>query len=98
MENRDRSTPTTPTGRTGGEEAQREEFLEALEEVEASTPLIEPSEDEKRNGWDAESLTAYMQEQQASQSLRADPHSAMRRQAKRPKVQNSKYRPLRWRG
>lgn len=84
--------------RVDREAAQREEFLEALDAAEASTPLVEPSEDEARNGWTAATLTAYLTEQQAAQSLRVDPHSAMNRQARRPAVANNRYRPLRWRG
>ena len=81
-----------------GEEAQRAEFRQALDAAETATPMIEPSEGEARNGWTAESLTAYVQEQQASASLRIDPASAMNRQARRPQRQNRRYRPLRWRG
>jgi hypothetical protein len=87
-----------PEGPLRGEAAQREEFLEALETAEAATPLVQPTADEARNGWDAASLTAYLAEQQASASLRVDPRSTMNRQARRPKRQNDRYRPLRWRG
>lgn len=80
------------------DEGAAKEFKGALDAAETATPLIEPSEGEARNGWDAESLTAYVQEQQASASLRIDPGSAMNRQARRPQRQNRKYRPLRWRG
>lgn len=81
-----------------GEAAQRAEFLDALDVAEASTPLIQPTPGEARNGWTAESLTAYVQEQQASATLRVDPSSSMRQQGRRPQRQNRQYRPLRWRG
>lgn len=105
--------PIERTRRTGGadrteaaadrrserEEAQRREFRSALRESEeANVDLVQPTADEARNGWTAETLTAYLQEQQASASLRADMGSAMRRQGRRPQRQNRDYRPLRWRG
>jgi hypothetical protein len=80
------------------EEAVRKEFQGALKAAEAATPLVEPTPDEARNGWDAESLSSYLAEQQASQSLRVDPHSMMNRQARRPTRANNRYRPQRWRG
>lgn len=78
--------------------AQRREFQGALKAAEAATPLIEPSADEIKNGWTAESLSSYVAEQRASQELRVDPASAMNRQGRRPRRANSRYRPLRWRG
>jgi len=35
--------------------------------------LIEPTEEERRNGWDAESLTAYVAERRAVQDTRIGP-------------------------
>lgn len=75
------------------EERKEKEFRNAFKDIEVQR--IEPTEEEKRNGWDAESLTAYVHDQTAAQSLRADPHSLQRRV--RPTRQNSKYSPLRWR-
>ncbi|MDJ0896926.1 MAG: hypothetical protein QNJ92_17410 [Alphaproteobacteria bacterium] len=79
------------------EDKQRDEFRKAYQHVKADTPLIEPTEDEKRNGWTAETLTEYLREQKAAQALRMDPHSLSRRMARRPDMQNHRYSPLRWR-
>lgn len=61
-------------------EKEEREFKRALKGVEAEQALIEPSQDELRNGWTAETLTSYIAEQSAAQSLRINPGSAMRRQ------------------
>lgn len=71
------------------ERRQRDAFNRALEANDR--PLIEPSEDEKRNGWTATSLTQYVIEQDAAASLRLDP--AMRQT--RPRRCNSRYNPFR---
>lgn len=63
-----------------------------------SGPLIEPSDEEKRNGWTAETLTAYLNQQHAAQGVRVDIHSDERRQGRRPVMANNRYNPLRWRG
>lgn len=60
-------------------------------------PLIEPTEEEKRNGWTAETLTNYLAERRAGQSLKADPNSLHRKAGNRPSVQNTTYSPHRWR-
>ena len=77
------------------EKQQRQEFKQAFKQAE--TPLIEPNEEEKRNGWTAETLTAYVQEQTAARELKVDPMSAMNRAGRRPTRANSKYNPHRWR-
>lgn len=59
--------------------------------------LIEPTDDEKRNGWTAKSLTKYLTERMAGQTLAVDVNSLHRRVARRPNEQNHKYRPTRWR-
>ncbi len=59
---------------------------------------VEPSADEARNGWTAETLTTYLAEQTAAQAERIDPASVARKRARRPTRANSGYRPLRWRG
>lgn len=58
--------------------------------------VIEPTDEEKRNGWDAKALNKYLADREASQSAALDPDSISRR--KRPNEQNHRYRPLRWRG
>jgi hypothetical protein len=75
---------------------QRTEFKKALKATEGR-PLIEPSADEARNGWTAETLTAYVAEQDAAASLRTDPVSAQNRAARRPTKALSRYSPFRWR-
>ena len=61
-------------------------------------PLVEPTEDERRNGWTAEALTNYLAERTAGQALKLDPHSLHNRMDRRPRAANSRYSPLRWRG
>ncbi len=63
-----------------------------------SKKLIEPSPDEARNGWTAETLTTYLADQTAAQAERIDPVSVARKRARRPTRASSGYRPLRWRG
>ena len=58
---------------------------------------IEPTEEEKKNGWTAESLTLYLAERKAAQSLGIDVNSFYRKSLQRPMTQNHKYNPLRWR-
>jgi len=57
-------------------------------------PEIEPTDDERRNGWTAETLAEYLASRQAA--LDVDPNSPQRRH--RPEVQNHAYNPHRWRG
>lgn len=57
--------------------------------------LVEPTRLEKRNGWTAETLTAYLNERAASQLNAADIHG---RPPRRPDESNHRYRPHRWRG
>jgi hypothetical protein len=76
---------------------ERRQFQSALEAAEKFTELVQPTAEEARNGWTAETLTAYLAEQKAAQSLRLDPSSTLRRKAP-PARANSKYRPLKWRG
>ena len=60
--------------------------------------LVEPTDDEKKNGWTAETLTRYLIERRAGQSLDTDPNSLQRKMGRRPIEQDHKYNPLRWRG
>jgi len=64
-------------------------------EQTADTILIEPSDSEKANGWTKETLTKYLMERNAMQSLKIDVHNPMRQV--RPSIQNHKYSPHRWR-
>lgn len=59
--------------------------------------LIQPSADEIKNGWTAETLTAYLQERdQANKNvIEFQPGT---RELRRPRQQNSRYRVTRWRG
>ena len=80
-------------------ERERQEFKKALAATEAKQPaLVQPNDEEARNGWNPETLTAYLNEQSASASLRVDPHSTFNRRARRPTKANNRYRPQRWRG
>jgi hypothetical protein len=75
-----------------------DELDEAFEAADANQELVEPTEDERRNGWTAETLSQYLAEQRAGQSLRIDPHSLQNRVAARSSEQNHRYNPHRWRG
>lgn len=56
-------------------------------------PLIEPTPEEARNGWTAESLTAYVREREKAQLTNALPDKQPR-----PTQANSRYNPMRcWR-
>jgi len=74
-----------------------DELDEVREDVDAKQHLIEPNAEELRNGWTAETLTAYVAQRTAGAELKNDPHSLHRKQARRPTRQTG-YNPLRWRG
>jgi len=85
------------TGHTGFMDKPLYERLDS--EVEFATrklEIVEPTDEEKRNGWTAESLTKYLSERQAGQSLSVDVNSLHRRVARRPDMQ-TRYNPKRWR-
>lgn len=65
---------------------------DARQNAQKQIDLIEPSPDEIQNGWTAESLTAYIREQSAAQSLRIDPASQLRYTP--PRIANNRYRPI----
>lgn len=74
------------------------EELDAVQkEALAKQELVEPTDEERKNGWTTETLTAYLTERLAGQSLTIDVHSIQRRMGRRPNEQNHQYRPLRWR-
>lgn len=58
---------------------------------------IEPTDEEKKNGWTTKTLTKYLADRMAGQSLSVDVNSLHRRKARRPNSQNHKYSPHRWR-
>lgn len=74
-----------------------EELETARREAIAQQQIVEPTEEEKRNGWTAKALTAYLTDRLAAQSLSLDVSSLHRRLARRPNEANHHYRPLRWR-
>lgn len=74
-----------------------EEVSEAQREALKNKQIIEPTEEERKNGWTAQTLTAYLSERQAGQSLAIDVNSLYRKIDRRPREQNHQYRPLRWR-
>ena len=73
------------------------ELDSARRQALARQEMIEPTRDEKRNGWTKESLTKYLAERHAGQTLAVDVNSLHRRVARRPNVQSHRYRPHRWR-
>lgn len=77
----------------------RDELSQDLEDVKRNTKrvVVEPTEAEKRNGWTRETLSDYLSEREAGQSLVIDVNSLHRKVARRSNLQNHKYSPLRWR-
>ena len=74
-----------------------QELDSARREALAQQKTIEPTEEEKKNGWTAKTLTAYLAERMAAQSLNVSIDSLHRRNARRPQEANHRYRPHRWR-
>lgn len=74
-----------------------EELDLARREALIKQEQIEPTKDELKNGWTKETLTKYLAEQVAGQSLSIDINSLHRKTARRTNIQNHKYNPLRWR-
>ena len=74
-----------------------QELEAARRESLAKQEPIEPTEEEKRNGWTTRTLTAYLAERFAAQSLAVDADSLHRRNSNRPNESNHKYNPRRWR-
>jgi len=74
-----------------------EEMDLARREALNKNEIIQPNEEEKRNGWTAETLTKYLQERHAAQSVMVNIKSLNRQAARRKDVQNHKYKPRRWR-
>lgn len=58
---------------------------------------IEPTEDEKKNGWDKQSLSAYVAERERA-NAGVIMFDSEYRSRPRPKWANNIYSPLRWRG
>lgn len=56
-------------------------------------PPVEPTEEEKRNGWTIETLTEYRRQAFSDEQRRINP--AFR--ARRPMRANSRYNPFKWR-
>ncbi len=54
--------------------------------------LVEPTEDERRNGWTTETLTIYLAERERAQS-----EAFFNPPKRRPRRANSRYSPFRWR-
>ena len=81
---------------TGLDDKLENEFKRTFREVERETPEVEPTEEERANGWTKESLTEYVREQETAAALRIDPHSVARQLARRPAMQ-PRHNPLKWR-
>lgn len=71
--------------------------LDQAQAKAAQRDPVEPTEDEKRNGWTTETLNIYLAERHAGQDLAIDVNSLHRRLARRPTEQNHRYNPKRWR-
>jgi hypothetical protein len=75
-----------------------EELDQAQRSVSRAAETYTASDEEKRNGWTDETLTAYINSRKAGQSLTTDPDSLQRRLARRPVESNHRYSPHKWRG
>lgn len=76
----------------------KEELSEELEDAKRNIRVVvEPTPDELRNGWTQETLSQYLSEREAVQSLAVDVNSLSRKVARRSNEQNHRYNPLRWR-
>ncbi len=75
-----------------------DEFSNVFDTAKRQQDLVQPTPDEAANGWTAETLTEYLAECVAGQTLAIDPHSLHSRAARRPRWANSAYSPMRWRG
>ena len=73
----------------------QEELEDAQRESLENHPIIEPTPEEVKNGWDSKSLTKYLAERNAGQSINIDINSLHRQVI--PNEQNHKYRVKRWR-
>ena len=65
------------------------------EHIPEPVELIEPTEEEAANSWDAESLTAYLAERALAQSKLS--LSMFDRKPPRPRWANHRYSPFHWR-
>ena len=74
-----------------------EELEAARREAINQQQPIEPTDEEKKNGWTAKTLTAYLTDRIAAQSLNVNVNSLHRQVARRPQETNHHYRPHRWR-
>ena len=74
-----------------------QELTAARREALANARPVEPTDEERRNGWSTETLTAYLAERFAAQCLTVDVTSLQRNRMRRKNEQNHHYRPLRWR-
>lgn len=77
----------------GRYEKEQEEYDEALNNVQRES--VEPTEEEIRNGWTSETLSEYLTERKASQSVSMDWGSLNRKVL--PDRQNHKYNVKHWR-
>jgi hypothetical protein len=59
---------------------------------EPATHSVILTDTERRNGWTAESLAAYLEERE-----RAQADAVLRRPPAKPSTVNGRYNPLRWR-
>ncbi len=58
--------------------------------------IIEPTADERRNGWTATTLSAYLAGADSRRGAILDVTSPARAAGRRPNEQNHKYHPNRW--
>ena len=66
-----------------------------MDDTKIKVIRVQPTEAERKNGWDDASLRKYLEQRNDAQASLIDPRSAARR--KRPIEQNHLYNPHRWR-
>jgi hypothetical protein len=69
------------------------EWQARLRRATEEQPLVQPTAEEARNGWTASALTAYLAERTASQAMKLDDASLLRRLQARPREANHRYDP-----
>ncbi len=65
------------------------------DEPQAAPELIEPTDEEAKNGWDTEALTAYLAERERARAVTV--MAMFNRRPPRPRWANHRYSPFRWR-
>lgn len=69
----------------------QQQFSNIKAEADAKIDLIQPTPEEKANGWDAETLTEYIRDRETNSTM-----MIYGEYKERPTRANSRYKKLRW--